>query len=374
MKLVFNRKDFLEAINIGGCYAGNRKVLPILECVKITVKNNKCTILSYDDMNAIKTSCNIISSDEDIVFCINKADIESYVNLLRDETFEMKVEVIGEEANKEKKMKATIYTDTGTMEFPVEDAKWYPTLQQESDAETFTMPAQTLGYWIVKGNPFLKEDELQPVFECLHLFIQENNIHAFAFDSIKMYHDFCETESNLKTILSIPRNSFKGIREALKKENEVTIKNGKNNIIIKCENSMLLIRKMEMKVPNFFQLLQYKDRFTVRVDKRTILLCLLKAINIFEKPITGNISLSLTEEGITISATNWGGNKNYTEKIYAEGGQAICQNFNAIQMRTAIDAISTDNIEICPTGERALLKIKNPEYDSEVTMICPMVK
>lgn len=87
-------------------------------------------------------------------------------------------------------MKATIYTDTGTMEFPVEDAKWYPTLQQESDAETFTMPAQTLGYWIVKGNPFLKEDELQPVFECLHLFIQENNIHAFAFDSIKMYHDF----------------------------------------------------------------------------------------------------------------------------------------------------------------------------------------
>lgn len=117
MKLVFNRKDFLEAINIGGCYAGNRKVLPILECVKITVKNNKCTILSYDDMNAIKTSCNIISSDEDIVFCINKADIESYVNLLRDETFEMEVEVIGEEANKEKKMKATIIPIPGQWNF-----------------------------------------------------------------------------------------------------------------------------------------------------------------------------------------------------------------------------------------------------------------
>lgn len=368
MKLIFNRKDFLEAINIGGCYAGNRKVLPILECVKITVKDNKCTILSYDDMNAIKTSCNIESAEDNIVFCINKADIESYVNLLEEETFEMEIE--GEETDK---MEATIYTNTGTMEFPLEDAKWYPTLQQESDAETFSMSAQTLGYWVDRGNPFLKEDELQPVFECLHLFIKENKVSVFAFNGAMMYHDSCENESDLDTIISIPRGSFKGVREALRKEGEIVIKNGKNNIIIKCKDSMLLIRKKEMKVPDFFRLLSYKDKFEVSVDKKTLKLCLLKSMNIFDKPSTGLITLDFNEECITVSATNWGGNKNYTEKIFVEGSQPIKQNFNAIMLRTSIEAISTDKIVICPTGERNLLKIKNPEYESELSLICPFV-
>ena len=46
MKLKFNRKQLLEAIEIGGSFSGNKKILPILEDIRVQIKENKAWILA----------------------------------------------------------------------------------------------------------------------------------------------------------------------------------------------------------------------------------------------------------------------------------------------------------------------------------------
>lgn len=72
MKLKFNRKQLLEAIEIGGSFSGNKKILPILEDIRVQIKENKAWILSYDNQNAIKTVCPVEADVENGIFALTR--------------------------------------------------------------------------------------------------------------------------------------------------------------------------------------------------------------------------------------------------------------------------------------------------------------
>ena len=64
MKFSFNRKEFVDALLVGGSMAERNKVVPILECVKINVRRESSTISSNDGNVAITKRVSI-NSDED---------------------------------------------------------------------------------------------------------------------------------------------------------------------------------------------------------------------------------------------------------------------------------------------------------------------
>lgn len=365
MKLTFNRKDFLKAVKVGGCYTSGKKVLPVLECIKLTIKGDKCWILSSDERNAIKTYCDVIHSDCDMVFCLNKSDIEKYVSLLIDEMFSIEVEP---EHNK-----VTIETEVSSMVFPYQDANEFLALKQDAHSDVFKMDANLLGYWIKNSTAFLVNDEFQKNHENMHIFIKDGKIEVFSFNHTKMYYDSSDIEYEGELTFGINRNSFVGLSQALDGEEFVTIRNGERYITVIGSKTMLLIRKDEYNILNYHSLLHFKPLFEMEVDKDQLMSVLLRSMNINDKVDSGTLIFAYDETGVTITAESWDKSKKLTERIISVGGNGgkYTQCYGISVTRIAVSAINADTVCLCPTGDKTLLIIKNKEYETENTFVSP---
>lgn len=376
MKFTFNRKEFLEAIAIGGSYAGSNRTLPILEDVKITISNNKAWIMSYDSKNAIKTVCEVQSDTESYIICINKNKISDYVALLDSETFEIEIEEKESEIKGQRIIFATILAGNSSIVFPCEDPELFAELKNDKGAESVEFPADLLSYWITTGLPFLGDlVDMKLAIGCLHFIIKDGKINVFACDGFKMYHDSYEIEDNdICTEFSIPKNAFSGIVRALKKEDKVTIKNGTNNIIFICDKSMLLVRKLEFKMPNYATILTYGIKYELPVNKKRLLNILQKASNIQDGKYQGIISFQFEPDNIKVSSENWEGNIKMNDLIEVGGGDGLSQNFTIPYLMATINGISGEEILLCVTGDKQPIYVKSLENKSEIAMNSPFIR
>jgi DNA polymerase III sliding clamp (beta) subunit (PCNA family) len=374
MKFTFNRKEFLAAVNIGGSYVSSKNVLPVLEDIKVTINGDKAWIMSYDNENAIKTICPIVSSTVDTgVFCINKKKIYNYISLLDDEVFSIE---ITEESipSGGKRINAIISTPNGTIVFPCDDPEIYPELKNEKGIDSITIPSDILSYWINTASPFLGEITLKPILGCMNFIIKEGRINIFVTDGFKLYHDYIKIEDDsIDTSFSIQKKSLNGIVMALKKEDNITIKNGKNNLIFICDNTVILVRKIEANMIDFFKLLGYKKKYSIPVKKRNLLKILQKATSIQENTKSGLVNIHFNDEGIIFSSENLDGNIKMNETIKVEGATELSQNFNISYLATAISGLSDEDILLCPTGDKTPMYIKNANSDTEITMNSPFI-
>lgn len=369
MKIKFNKKEFLKAIKVGGAFSGNKKILPILECVKITIKNNTCWIMSYDNINAIKVHCKYEECEGDIVFCINKNDIETYVSLLEDNTFIIDV-------NNES-LSAVVETENTRMDFMIEDSKYYPQLVQECNSDSFEINADLLSYWIQRGAPFLYNDDLQLNHQNMHFIIKDNKIDVFCFGYTKMYHDSSDIEFNGELSMSIDRNSFSGIRYALDNEDTVTIKDGEKNTMILGSHTMVLIRKDDFKMHNFKQLLGYKPLFEIEADKAKLMSVVNRALSIHNNSDMGTFTINYEHNKLTITSENIEMQKKFRETMDIESKSDFSgfeQTYTINLFKTALNAINSEKILLRPTGETSLLSFNNPEYATESSFIMPCKK
>ena len=88
MKVTVVKKDFLNALLIGGSFAGRAKALPILDCVKIKFKRDCINIISSDSENAISKRADFHTSDFEGDICVSYKSLIQYVKLLTGEFIE----------------------------------------------------------------------------------------------------------------------------------------------------------------------------------------------------------------------------------------------------------------------------------------------
>lgn len=362
-RIRFNSKRFMDAMAIGGCFSDSGKFLPILKCVKISVKGSVCTLLSYDNMNAIKTTFENEGNSEECVFCINRIDIERYVSLIDDEYFDIEVDNEGHTAK--------IITSTGAAKFSLDDVKEYPILNIGSTSTAFVLDANLLGYWIQKGSNFIYNDSFELNHQNMHFIIKDKRLHVFFFGYNKMYYDNIETDIEGEIRLSIDRNSFPGILNMIKDEETVTIYNSTRNIMIKGKKSMLLSRKEDFKMHNYLMLLEYKPMFESVVNKKKLMSIIMRALNIHSASKMAEVTFHYTENGIEITSENMLDGKSIEEHIESQGGEEFTQTYNAGILKLAVSGLSSNEISILPSGDDGLVRLKNMERESESTYISP---
>lgn len=375
MKITFNKKDFIAAIAIGGSYAGMRKALPMLEDVKFTYRNGKMYMMSYDERNAIKTECSVVSCDEEGQFCIKKVDIERYVSLVRSETFEIEItEEVLDERGVNKRINATVKADGNTMVFPCNDPQFYPTIKNVTDGKEVAIPSNQLGYWLETCPPFLNPDSEALVSNSTHLIIEEKKVNIFAYHNDKAYHDSFELDTDIEDTISINMASFSGVLKAIKGIDSITIQNGSNGVKINAGCTTLLLRKEEGNIPKFFQLLKFPKKFSITISKSTLVNVLKKCLLIEEGKLPVNATFVFSSTGIEITCEEKLSGKSMKDFIECEGGMPLSVTYRPRLMLLAIDGINSDNIILSPTGDTSLLYINNPDYETELTMIMPCQK
>lgn len=363
-KLKFKTKELLNGVKVGGDYAGNNKVLPILECVKVVVEGDKCNIISYDEKNAISYKCPIESSDNDITFCIGKKDMENYLSTLSDETIDLE---INQEA-----LRCKIITSKGHIVLPMEDADFYPSLAEGENIMSFEMDAHMLQYWISKASNFMELDDFLLYKQCLHLVSKDDTIHAFASEGIKMYHDICNNTSNCNLNISIDKSAFGGLSKSLKEEDTVIIHDGESNITFVTSKSVILVRKRDFRAPNFFRVIQITPVFEVKINRKEILETLVRCMGVSDDNRKISVQFKFDNQSIYISSSAWDNSKTLEETLYIENGGVLSITFNASKLYTCINNFSSEYVYLCPTGSQRLMIIKGDLDEEESTLIMPM--
>ena len=246
MQIEVNRKEFISALNVGGSMAGRVKTIPILEDVKITIKGTSAVISSFDNETAITKRTYIVSSTEDAMFCINPRNLVNILKTIKDENVSLYVV----------ENVCTVIHSKGEATLPVEPAIDFPSPAKEKDAQVVTLPCENLFEWFKRAKSFVasgEKAELRPVLGGIYFYVQNGEVGVASSDSFKFFHDRMQVDelNNIVVDALITPKSIDAILDVINGNETVEVSFGKNTIVFKVADAMVMSRLIEGAYPKF---------------------------------------------------------------------------------------------------------------------------
>nr|DAW10642.1 MAG TPA: beta clamp protein [Caudoviricetes sp.] len=365
MNIRVNKSEFVKGLLVGGSFAGRTKFLPILDCVKIKVKNGSMVIVSSDNENAISKRIFGVESDGEVSFCAGYKSLLSYVKLIKSEFIDLVVD--DEVKNLEVKH------DKGSVSLPLSDASEFPSMQPDENAVCISMDSALLNNWIVDGQVFVGNDELRPQMGCILIYKSGNEIGCAASDGHKLFCDYINNYSGDDFDCLINKNAFNAICNVCKISDTITLKTGKSNTLISGKDVTIITRNINQKYPNFKSVLVKDSNIKVVVNKNelkeAICRCMVGAnqTNLLLKFELDGTSLNLSSEDIDFSIKS-------VENLIVNSNGKINIGFKAPYFLNTLNTISTDDviIELKESSRPALFK-ESGNKSNKLSLLMPMM-
>lgn len=304
MKIVIERKSFVDALSIGSQMAGKSKGLSILSDVKVTIKDKTATISSYDTEVAITKRTTIVEHDEDIVFCIEPKALLANLNSLKDETltFELNNYI------------CEIIHSKGRISMPYEDAEDFPTPTFDKDTKSFEVESELLYNWLKEAKNFVGNNTLYPALMNVCLYWENGEFGVASTDQQVLYHDCIESEyDGDKETAVVCVKAVDSLLPMINKTDKVTIMNGSRNVVFRTNESMLVSTKTEQPYPNFKAIIAKNNPIEVIVEKDELLDSVKRAM-LSADPKTCLLKLSIGINSIKMESNDWATNKKTIEE------------------------------------------------------------
>lgn len=367
MKVEIEKKKFIEALNIGGTFAGNSKALPILDCVKIKVKNVGMSIISSDNENAISKKCEIVSSDFKGDFCVGYKSLMQYVKLVSGDLVEM---VLSDDM----KM-VSIKHKKGSLELPLMNADEFPLLSVGEVKTEVSIDSALVNNWIVDAQRFVSDDMLRPQMECVYLYRRDGELGCVGSDGHKMFYDHV-TDNGESFEYLISRKSVKSICNAAKTNDTLTFRIGESNVAIVGDGVTVISRCLNSRYPNHKSVLPKESSIQVIVNRKDMIesveRCLVGAsqASCLVKMSIDGMNMTLCGEDIDFSVSA-------KEELMVSANGNIEIGFKATYILEILNTLATDEVLICMTDHtRAALfrEYKEGNIFSEKTcLVMPMM-
>lgn len=179
-KITVVRKNALDALTIGGSFAGKNKVIPITECVKVKFSPNGAMVVSsHDGSNAIVKRVEGVQCDAESVFCINYADFLKALKTLSNDAFTIEVD----------DKTFTIVHKKGRIELPIQGVEDFPNVELGEVVYEMDMESAKLKEWVSTARNFVATDELRPAMSGMYLYVKNEEIGVCATNGHKLYAD-----------------------------------------------------------------------------------------------------------------------------------------------------------------------------------------
>ena len=253
MKFSFDRKEFIDALMVGGSMAGKNKVMPILECVKINIRRESSTISSYNGEVAITKRVHI-NSEEECSLCVNKQDLDGFIRSLTDDVIEVEYSD-NTIVLQHKKGKLSLPT------FNVDDFV-QPNIEKEGD--TISVDSASLLPIINEASKFCGiNDNLRPILSCINMVTNGKLLEISASDSMSLYSSSIElSEEHPNFVLNLTDASIAPLKNMLGQCSLVTIINGERSFTVKSDDALLSAVKLEGRYPNVKAVIPNMDNCT----------------------------------------------------------------------------------------------------------------
>lgn len=262
MKITIERKSFLEALTIGSQMAAKAKGLSVLENCKITIKGNTATISSYDSEVAITKRVNIVSHDEDCVFCIEPKALLAILRSLRDEQVELVLD----------NHICEIVHKKGKQSIPYEDADDFPTPVFDKDMKTFGFKSELLFNWLKEAKMFVGTNALYPSMMGVYVYCGNKECGVASTNTEVLYYNHEEhAYEGDECGASVQIKAIDALLPMLNLTNFVDVMVGNRNIAFKTQDSMLVAARTEHPYPNFRRIIPQGNEIELKVNRQDML-------------------------------------------------------------------------------------------------------
>ena len=155
------RSELVRVMYDGGVLAGQTKIMPILDNVCITTKDNRIRIESSDSANYVR-SYGICETTADMSFCVNAKEFASYIDLLNDENITINYD--------SEKKQLLIEHASGEVKLPTISSEEFPVMKQIKENTKIEMPGEIFAGWLKKAGNFALKGDFGAVLEGIYIY------------------------------------------------------------------------------------------------------------------------------------------------------------------------------------------------------------
>lgn len=337
MKIEVSKKEFLNALQIGGSLAGNNKILPILDCVKMIVKSDNIVIVSSDNENAIsKKLVENVTSDTECSFCVDKKDFLSYVKLIGDYTFTITSDDMKSVQVKHSK---------GEFELPIQPAEDFPSMQPDNDCDDMTIEGSTLKKWIQNALKFSASDDLRPQMNGLYVYVKDGEKGCCASDGHVLYTEHTQVDNENEMNFNANKNALKVLKDVLSDNMHVTVKIGSRNTLFHTAGCSVIARNIEGRYPNFKSVISKTNDIVVTLDREEFIEAVVRS-SVGANKASQIVRLHFDGFTLEVNCEDIDYNKRSKELLNFDGSADIVIGFNYNKLLSVLDALETEKITI----------------------------
>lgn len=311
MKTNIELKSLLEALETGGQMAGRNRMLPVLDCVRMTVKNGVMRIVSFNGETGVSCPVPVVTADSDCVLCTDMKALADTLKLLDDEVVTLSAD--GDMRT------LRLEHGRGTASFPLVPPEDFPEFGREDAEREFDIPGDTLRRWLALASKFVADDELRPVMNCMYMEAGDGRISFCATDSHGLVTESEDTAGVPDEAASLLMHSavFSPALKCFRRAVTVHMRICDKGVFLSADGMSLYFRRTEGKYPNFRSVIPESPAFKVSADPGE----LERAVRLADSCSGSDamVALSFSGTGISVSAEDTARGRRSDASVPASG-------------------------------------------------------
>ena len=257
------RSELVRVMYDGGVLAGQTKIMPILDNVCITTKDNRIRVESSDSANYVR-SYGICETTADMSFCVNAKEFASYIDLLNDENI-----IINYDGEKKQLL---IEHSSGEVKLPTISSEEFPVMKPIKENTKIEMTGEIFAGWLKKAGNFALKGDLGAVLEGIYIYANSKFIGVCGGEHSQIFTARMPNTDNIPDFsIVLPKKSAEIMARMCTNSKKVTLVQDDNALYIRTDNTVVYSTLLCMKYPNVDLLFKQISQRQVYIDKTTLL-------------------------------------------------------------------------------------------------------
>ena len=344
MEIKVNALELSKRLEQVAKVVANKNVMQILADVMIEIRSGIMVLTASDSEIWLSLKCPIVSSEQDVKFCVNAKDLLELTKNLGDKDVTISIE--------ESESKIVCDYGNGNFEMPYDSANEFPVSGMMNENKASVIVGCNNVLKAIKLTDFaVGNNELFPIQGGLHFDFSSGNMTVSATNQhkIAVFSDksaMCDIKGSNTTSFTIPQKSALILVSILGlSEGDVKISFDNNSISVNNTNFKLTSRLLEGKFPNCKAVISQERPIVVTIDKSSILQALKRVIPM-SNAISELVQFFFDSGQVTLMADNKEYGKSASETVKCDCDANLKIGFKGGDLVEIIKNIDDDNVVI----------------------------
>ena len=372
MQFYFNRKELLNALAIGGSFAGKNRAMAVLEMCKMRIHDDGRMFVSSTDLESFVTKrvfsegVSGISTRKEIEFAMH---IDTLNKVLRTLSCDSVCLDIDDDCRE-----MVVRYKKGSMKMPLHDASEYPTPARVNDGVTMDTDATMLKRWFDVSKSFYSNDNLRPILNGMYLYMKDGVLGCCATDGQKLFHDETSNSSDadMQADCVISSSCFSTISALLNGYSAVSISMDKVNATFRVDDASVVCRLVNGNYPNFRAVLPKEHPMSFTTNRSELIETITRCG--IASGASRCLRIDANPMDVTLVAEDIDFGKTSSETINVEDSNVQIEiGVNADSLLTTLNAIDGENVTIKFKDARSPIDVYETYDSSKRIITMPMM-